>query len=210
MNHQTVSENEWIKARKELLLKEKELTRLQDEISCLRRGLPWVKVGKSYIFDTPEGKQSLDQLFDGRSQLVVYHFMFAPGWSAGCVGCSFFADHIDGANIHLANHDVSFVAISRAPLVKLEAYKRRMGWRFRWVSSYGTETLIEIITYPLPRTISPKGRPITTSRFANPRLKRKRLGSACSSRMRAARYFIPIQLMRAETNGGSAHTCFST
>jgi predicted dithiol-disulfide oxidoreductase (DUF899 family) len=139
MNHQIVSEAEWIDARKQLLLKEKELTRMQDEINRLRRELPWVRVEKNYLFDTPDGKQSLAQLFDGRSQLVIYHFMFAPGWAAGCVGCSFLADHVDGANIHLAHHDVSFMAVSRAPLAEIEAYKKRMGWRFKWVSSYGTD-----------------------------------------------------------------------
>jgi predicted dithiol-disulfide oxidoreductase (DUF899 family) len=139
MNHQIVSEDQWISARKQLLAKEKELTRMQDEVNRLRRELPWVRVEKNYVFDTPEGKQSLAQLFDGRSQLVVYHFMFAPEWAAGCVGCSFFADHVDGANIHLAHHDVTFVAISRAPLAQIEAYKKRMGWRFKWVSSYGTD-----------------------------------------------------------------------
>jgi predicted dithiol-disulfide oxidoreductase (DUF899 family) len=139
MNHQIVSEEQWIMARKQLLLREKELTRMQDEVNRLRRELPWVRVEKNYIFDTLEGKQSLAELFDGRSQLVVYHFMFAPGWSAGCVGCSFLADHVDGANIHLAHHDVSFVAISRAPLADLANYKKRMGWRFKWVSSNGTD-----------------------------------------------------------------------
>jgi predicted dithiol-disulfide oxidoreductase (DUF899 family) len=139
MTHQIVSEDKWISARKQLLLKEKELTRMQDEVNQLRRELPWVRVEKSYVFDTPNGRQSLAQLFDGRSQLVVYHFMFAPGWAAGCVGCSFFADHVDGANIHLAHHDVTFVAISRAPLAEIEAYKKRMGWRFKWVSSHGTD-----------------------------------------------------------------------
>ena len=139
MNHQVVSENEWISARKQLLLKEKEFTRMQDEMNQLRRDLPWVRVTRNYLFETPDGKQSLAQLFDGRSQLIVYHFMFAPGWTAGCVGCSFFADHVDGANTHLAHHDVSFVAVSRAPLAEIEAYKKRMNWRFKWVSSYGTD-----------------------------------------------------------------------
>lgn len=139
MDHQIVAEHEWIRARKELLVKEKELTRMQDEVNRLRRELPWVRVEKKYLFDTSQGKQSLAELFDGRGQLVVYHFMFAPGWIAGCVGCSFFADHVDGPNLHLAHHDVTFVAISRAPLAQIEAYKKRMGWRFKWVSSYGTD-----------------------------------------------------------------------
>jgi predicted dithiol-disulfide oxidoreductase (DUF899 family) len=135
MNHPTVSREKWIAARKELLNKEKELTKLQDEVSERRREMPWVKVEKEYVFDTPEGKKTLAELFDGRSQLVVYHFMFGPEWKAGCVGCSFLADHVDGANQHLAHHDVTFVAVSRAPLDQLEAYKKRLGWRFNWVSS---------------------------------------------------------------------------
>jgi predicted dithiol-disulfide oxidoreductase (DUF899 family) len=139
MNHQIVQENQWINARKQLLSKEKELTRMQDEVNRLRRELPWVRVEKNYVFDTPDGKQTLAELFDGRSQLVVYHFMFAPEWAAGCVGCSFFADHVDGANIHLVHHDVTFVAVSRAPLAKIEAYRKRMGWRFKWISSYDSD-----------------------------------------------------------------------
>ncbi len=135
MDHPTVSREEWIAARKELLNKEKDLSQLQDEVSRLRRELPWVKVEKEYIFETPEGSKTLAELFNGNSQLVVYHFMFGPGWKAGCVGCSFFSDHVDGANQHLAHHDVTFTAVSRAPLAEIEAYKRRMGWRFRWVSS---------------------------------------------------------------------------
>jgi predicted dithiol-disulfide oxidoreductase (DUF899 family) len=139
MNHQVVSPDQWLNARKQLLAREKELTRMQDEVNRLRRELPWTRVEKHYVFDTPEGKQSLAELFDGRSQLFVYHFMFAPEWSAGCLGCSFFADHVDGANLHLAHHDLTFVAISRAPLAQIDAYKKRMGWRFKWVSSYGTD-----------------------------------------------------------------------
>ena len=135
MDHPTVSREEWIAARKELLNKEKELSHLQDEVSRQRRELPWVKVEKEYIFETPEGRKTLAELFNGNSQLVVYHFMFGPGWKAGCVGCSFFSDHVDGANQHLAHHDVTFTAVSRAPLAEIEAYKRRMGWRFKWVSS---------------------------------------------------------------------------
>jgi len=137
--HQIVSEQEWLGARRQLLLKEKELTHMQDEVNRLRRELPWVKVEKQYTFDTPAGRKTLAELFDGRSQLVVYHFMFAPEWEAGCLGCSFFADHVDGANLHLVHHDVSFVAVSRAPFEKIQAYKKRMGWRFNWVSSYGND-----------------------------------------------------------------------
>ncbi|WP_406699500.1 thioredoxin family protein [Singulisphaera sp. Ch08] len=135
--HAIVSPEEWIIARKELLKKEKELTRLNDELSRQRRQLPWVKVEKSYRFEGPAGTESLADLFDGRSQLIVYHFMFAPGWAEGCTGCSFIADHIDGANLHLAPHDVSLVVVSRAPLAEFEPFKTRMGWRFKWISSVG-------------------------------------------------------------------------
>ncbi len=133
--NQIVSRDQWIQARKQLLEREKELLRAQDEINAQRRQLPWVKVDKEYLFDTPGGRKTLGQLFDGRSQLIVYHFMMAPGRRVGCVGCSFFADHVDGPNVHLANHDVTLVAVSRAPLAEIEEYKRRMGWRFNWVSS---------------------------------------------------------------------------
>lgn len=101
--------------------------------------MPWVKITKDYVFDTPSGKKTLSELFDGRSQLIVYHFMFGPGWKAGCLGCSFLSDHVDGANQHLAHHDVTYVSISRAPISELEAYKARMGWRFNWVSSFGSD-----------------------------------------------------------------------
>lgn len=131
-----VSREEWLAARKELLAREKELTRLRDGLSAKRRSMPWVKVVKEYVFDTPEGRKTLDELFDGRSQLIVHHFMFGPGWEAGCVGCSFTADHIEGTLVHLEHHDVSLVRVSRAPLAEIEAYRKRMGWRVKWVSSY--------------------------------------------------------------------------
>ena len=134
-----VSRDEWIAARKQHLTKEKELTRLRDKLSAERRELPWVKVEKEYVFDTTEGKKTLSDLFDGRSQLIVQHFMFGPDWEAGCVGCSFGADHADAAAQHLRHHDVTYVAIARAPLAKLEAYRKRMGWRFPFASSYGSD-----------------------------------------------------------------------
>jgi predicted dithiol-disulfide oxidoreductase (DUF899 family) len=134
-----VSRDEWLTARKELLKQEKELTRQRDALSAKRRELPWVRVEKEYVFDTPKGKQTLANLFDGRSQLVVNHFMLGPGWKEGCVGCSFGADHIEGALVHLEHHDVTVVVVSRAPLHEIEAYKKRMGWRFNWVSSYDSD-----------------------------------------------------------------------
>jgi predicted dithiol-disulfide oxidoreductase (DUF899 family) len=134
-----VSRDEWLAARKELLKQEKELTRQRDALTAKRRELPWVRVEKEYVFDTPKGKQTLADLFDGRSQLVVNHFMLGPGWKEGCVGCSFGADHIEGALVHLEHHDVTVVVVSRAPLHEIEAYKKRMGWRFNWVSSYDSD-----------------------------------------------------------------------
>jgi predicted dithiol-disulfide oxidoreductase (DUF899 family) len=131
-----VSQAEWLEARKILLKKEKELTRLRDEVNQKRRELPWVKVEKDYVFDGPNGKVTLAELFEGRSQLIVYHFMFGPDWAEGCPSCSFNMDHTDGALVHLAQRDVAFCAISRAPFAKIEAFKGRMGWRFKWVSSF--------------------------------------------------------------------------
>ena len=138
-DHQVVSSAEWLAARKELLRKEKEFTRQRDQISQLRRELPWVKVEKNYVFDGPAGKETLADLFGGKSQLIVYHFMFGPGWEEGCPSCSFLGDHFEGSLVHLANRDVSFVAVSRAPIGQIEAFKKRMGWRFKWVSSFGND-----------------------------------------------------------------------
>jgi predicted dithiol-disulfide oxidoreductase (DUF899 family) len=137
--HKIVSRDEWLVARKAHLMREKELTRLRDQLSAERRELPWVKIEKNYVFDGPKGKETLADLFGGRSQLIVYHFMFGPGWEEGCRSCSFLVDHIDGALVHLEHRDVSVVVVSRAPLPELEAFKKRMGWRFKWVSSYGSD-----------------------------------------------------------------------
>ena len=137
--HHVVSQEAWTQARKELLAKEKEFTRLRDELSRARRELPWVRVDKTYVFEGVNGKATLADLFEGRSQLIVYHFMFGPGWEEGCGGCSFLVDHIDGANLHLAHHDVKLLAVSRAPLSELLPFKKRMGWAFDWVSSFGSD-----------------------------------------------------------------------
>ena len=134
-----VSREEWLTARKDLLAAEKELTRARDALSARRRRLPWVKVEKEYVFDTPGGKKYLADLFDGRSQLIVYHFMWRREYGEGCVGCSFLADHVDGANTHLARHDVTFVAIPRATVTEFEGFYKRMGWRFNWASSYNSD-----------------------------------------------------------------------
>jgi predicted dithiol-disulfide oxidoreductase (DUF899 family) len=137
--YKIVPHDEWIAARKAYLAEEKAFTHARDALSRKRRELPWEKVEKNYVFDTPQGKQSLAELFGGKSQLIIYHFMLGPGWEAGCPSCSFLADHFDGAVVHLAQRDVSFVVVSRAPLSEIETFKRRMGWRFNWASSFGTD-----------------------------------------------------------------------
>ena len=138
-DHEVVPERDWVVERKKLLAREKELTHLQEQVAAERRALPWVRVDKTYTFETPQGKKTLSDLFGGRSQLIVYHFMYGPEMKTGCVGCSFLSDHVDGANQHLEHHDVTYVAVSRAPLATLEAYKKRMGWKFSWVSSGGSD-----------------------------------------------------------------------
>jgi predicted dithiol-disulfide oxidoreductase (DUF899 family) len=137
MLNKVVSRDEWLAARKALLLKEKQATHLRDDINAERLALPWVKIEKDYVFDTPAGKKTLAELFEGRSQLIIYHFMLGPGWAAGCPGCSFVCDHFAGALPHLEHHDVTLTAVSRAPLGEIASYKKRMGWRFPWVSSFG-------------------------------------------------------------------------
>jgi predicted dithiol-disulfide oxidoreductase (DUF899 family) len=134
--HKTASKAEWLTARKDLLRREKELTRLRDEISRHRRELPWVKIEKEYVFDAPEGKVTLAELFDDRSQLFIKHFMMGPGAAHQCVGCSLEVDHVEGLLEHLENHDVSYVVVARAPIEEIEVVRKRMGWRFRWVSSH--------------------------------------------------------------------------
>jgi predicted dithiol-disulfide oxidoreductase (DUF899 family) len=134
-NPRVVSHEQWVTERVAFMAKEKEFTRLRDELSRQRRELPWEKVTKSYVFDGPRGKETLAELFEGRSQLVVYHFMFSPSWNEACKSCSFWADNFNGIDIHLAHRDITFLAISRAPLPKLEAYKKRMGWSFKWASA---------------------------------------------------------------------------
>jgi len=137
--HKVVSRDEWLTARKSFLAREKDFTRQRDELARQRRELPWVKVDKSYIFDGPDGKETLSDLFAGRSQLIVDHFMFGPDWNEGCPSCSFWADTYDGNVVHLEHRDASFVVVSRAPLAKLEAYRKRMGWNFKWVSSLNND-----------------------------------------------------------------------
>lgn len=139
VNRPVVSRDQWVAARKRLLAREKELTRLSDQIARERRALPWVRLEKNYVFDAPEGRRTLADLFEGRRQLLVQHFMFGPGWEQGCKSCSYMADHNDGATAHLAQRDVTLLVVSRAPLAEIERFRKRMGWQFKWVSSEGTD-----------------------------------------------------------------------
>jgi predicted dithiol-disulfide oxidoreductase (DUF899 family) len=137
--HSIGTKQEWLAASSALLAEEKAHMRASDELARKRRELPWVKVDKTYEFDTPQGRKTLADLFDGRSQLIVYHFMLGPDWEEGCVGCSFVSDHMTGIVTHLEHHDVSYMTVSRAPLAKIEAFRKRMGWTFPWVSSNGSD-----------------------------------------------------------------------
>jgi predicted dithiol-disulfide oxidoreductase (DUF899 family) len=138
-DRRVVSQTEWLAARKKLLLREKQFSKLRDELNLQRRQLPWVKVEKKYLFDGPTGRVTLGDLFFGKSQLIIYHFMFGQDWEEGCPHCSFWADHFDSVNIHIGQRDTSFAAVSRAPFTKIEPFKVRMGWKFRWVSSFNTD-----------------------------------------------------------------------
>jgi predicted dithiol-disulfide oxidoreductase (DUF899 family) len=137
--HKVVSQKEWLAARKKLLIKEKKFSRLRDQLNQQRRDLPWVRVEKEYVFDTPQGKQTLAQLFSGKSQLITYHFMFGPGWKDGCPHCSFWADHYDSVNLHIGQRDTTLVVVSRAPLKEIQPFKKRTGWKFKWVSSFNND-----------------------------------------------------------------------
>jgi predicted dithiol-disulfide oxidoreductase (DUF899 family) len=137
--HSIVTKSEWLEARRALLAKEKELTRTRDRLAAERRALPWIKIEKPYVFDGPSGKVTLSDLFEGRSQLIIKHFMKGPGATTLCVGCSFEVDHIEGIRVHLNNHDVTYAAVARAPIEEIEALRRRMGWKFPFVSSYGSD-----------------------------------------------------------------------
>jgi predicted dithiol-disulfide oxidoreductase (DUF899 family) len=138
-HHRVVTPNDWIAERKTLLAREKELTRLRDQITRERRALPWVRIEKDYVFDTPAGPRRLADLFQGRRQLLVQHFMLGPGWEQGCKSCSFMADHLDGISMHLAQRDIALLAVSRAPLAEIDRFRQRMGWKFTWASSNGNE-----------------------------------------------------------------------
>jgi predicted dithiol-disulfide oxidoreductase (DUF899 family) len=153
-DHPVVTPEHWLEARKRLLAREKEFTKARDELSRARRDLPWVRVTKQYRFDGPQGGETLAELFGGRSQLVVYHFMFDPDWDAGCPSCSFWADSFERNVVHLAARDVTMVAISRAPLAKIEAFRKRLGWTFKWVSSQNTDFNFDYHVSVTPETLA--------------------------------------------------------
>jgi predicted dithiol-disulfide oxidoreductase (DUF899 family) len=165
--HQVGTREQWLTARRELLEREKELTRRSDELARERRQLPWVAVDEPYSFQTSDGTKTLAELFDGRSQLLVYHLMFGPDDAVPCIGCSYTADNLDGAVFHLAHHDVTFVAVSRAPLAKLETYQRRAGWRFPWVSAFGTDFNLDFSVFTEEERRTGKGFNFGTARVAH-------------------------------------------
>ncbi|HEV2356041.1 MAG TPA: thioredoxin family protein [bacterium] len=165
--HTIVSHDRWLEARRKFLVKEKAFTRLRDRLSAQRRALPWERVDKKYVFDGPDGKETLAALFEGRHQLVVYHFMFLPEWHAGCPSCSFWADNFDDNIVHLAHRDVTMVAISRAPYRKLAAYKKRMGWQFKWLSSFGNDFNFDYQASFRPDALA-RGRALYNFKIQNP------------------------------------------
>ena len=165
--HKVVTSDKWMAARKKLLVKEKALTRLGDKLSKERRALPWESITKEYVFDGPKGRETLAQLFDGRSQLVVYHFMFGPDWDAGCPHCSRWADNFNGMIVHLNQRDVTMVAVSRAPYEKLAAYRQRMGWSFKWVSSFGSDFNFDFHVSFTPEEMK-KGKAFYNFKLQNP------------------------------------------
>ncbi len=168
-SHPVVSREEWLKARVALLEREKQLTRQRDELGRQRRELPWVKVEKMYVFDAPEGRVTLAELFDGRSQLFIKHFMMGPGQVGQCVGCSLEVDHLDGVLVHLQNHDVTYAVVARAPIEEIEDVRKRMGWRFRWVSSYDTDFNYDFNVSFRPEQIE-AGRAFYNYEYVNPGL----------------------------------------
>jgi len=164
-NRKVVSQKQWVAARKKLLLKEKKFSKLRDELNLQRRKLPWVKVEKEYVFDGPAGRVTLADLFGGKSQLIIYHFMFGPDWEEGCAHCSFWADHFDSATIHIGQRDTAFAVISRAPWKEIEPFKKRMGWKFNWVSSFETDFNFDFNVSFTPEQIKAGVLPYNYSKF---------------------------------------------
>ncbi|HEX3893094.1 MAG TPA: DUF899 family protein [Terracidiphilus sp.] len=208
MQHEVVSHTEWIETRKKFLAQEKEFTRLRDELSRQRRELPWERVTKPYTFEGPGGQETFADLFDGRSQLVIYHFMLGPGWSEGCRSCSYLADHFDGMKMHLAHRDVTFVVVSHAPYAEIAAFKERMGWKFHWVSSYGTDFNFDY-NVSFSEEQRAKGVSSTTTRRLSFRAKKLR-ARVSLPRTKAARSITRIRRTRAGSTFWSAPTTCST
>jgi len=192
--HRIVSREEWLAARKSHLKNEKALTRLRDLVAAERRALPWVKVEKDYVFDTPDGRKTVAELFGRNSQLIIHHFMWRHDLGQGCVSCSLEADHAEGAIVHLENHDVTYVRVSRAPLDLLEAYKKRMGWKAKWVSSWGSDFNYDFHVSFTKEELA-KGRSITTTAWS--KVSTSCPASACSTRTRTAMSSTPTPAMRA-------------
>ena len=198
--NRVVSRDEWLTARRAFLAKEKELTHARDRLSRERRELPWVRVDKEYVFDGPAGKETLSDLFAGRSQLLVYHFMFGPDWKEGCPSCSFWADNYNGIVVHLQHRDVTLVAVSRAPLEKLEAYKRRLGWSFKWVSSLGSDFNRDYHVSFTPEEQKAAYYNYEVQAFGVARLR----ASACSPRTMPAPSITPTPAIRAASTRSTA------
>ncbi len=202
--HEVVPRDEWMEKRRELLLREKEFTRARDELSRKRRELPWVKVEKRYLFDGPNGSESLSDVFDGRSQLIVYHFMYPPDWEEGCLHCSFWADHYDAMQVHLNHRDVTFAVISRAPLAKISEFRQRMGWKFTWLSSFHTD-----FNYDFGASFTPQDVESGTKVFLLQGRDRRDLPHVLDVRTwdRHAQHDIPVARPRAQGPGRRSRRC---
>jgi len=187
--HPVVSSQQWIAKRKALLAQEKEITRLRDRLVQERRALPWQRVDKPYVFDAPEGRRSLADLFQGRRQLLVQHFMFGPDWEQGCKSCSYMADHMGGMQVHLEHRDISVAAVSRAPLAKIERYRQRMGWTFPWVSSHGNDFNQDFRVSFTPEQMASGSVDSTSACGLSPA--KRRPASVCSSATTPARCSVP-------------------
>ncbi|WLG46442.1 DUF899 family protein [Pseudomonas sp. FP1740] len=207
-NHPVVSREEWVAARKQHLAHEKAFTKERDKLSAERRALPWVKIDKPYRFQGTNGELSLTDLFGGRSQLIVYHFMFAAGWDEGCPGCSFLSDHIDGANQHLAHHDVAVVAVSHAPFAEFQPFKQRMGWQFDWVSSEGCDFNYDFGVCARAEDVATGKATYNYEKLTA--LRKNSQGLACFIAMKRGRFFTPIQRMREAWICWSVPTTTST
>lgn len=193
-NHRIVSKDEWLAARSALLKKEKEFTVLRDKLGQQQRDMPWVSVDKEYLFVGPNGKQTLSDLFDGRTQLIVYHFMYDPNWDAGCPSCSFWADNFNGIVVHLNQRDVTMIAVSRAPYSKIEEYKKRMGWNFKWVSSYDNDFNFDYHVSFTPKELSEKK--LSTIIICKIHTVQSERELVCSTRKLLTMCFIPIRRIR--------------